>query len=191
MKRDWLDEFGKAATGKLFEHSKINSKKRPISQDDDVIDLTENENDFNLEFKIVFPTLKTVETSLIGPSGFGTLFCKKKDFQAPNFPVELFYNCTSELGQCKYAMHSKIMTVSSSSSNDDSPEYIYCGSHNFTASAWGKTTKQGAMLMINNFEVGVIIPKPACNLIEYPYIRPPLKYDSNDLPWDQTDYFST
>lgn len=153
---------------------------------DNVIDLTEDENEdeFNLNFKIVFPTLKTVETSLVGPSGFGTLFCKQKDFQGPNFPVEAFYNCTSDLNQCKYAMHSKIMTVSSS---PNTIEYIYCGSHNFTASAWGKTTKQGTMLMINNFEVGVIIPYAS---IEYPYMRPPPKYDACDLPWDQTEYFS-
>lgn len=159
----------------------MNPKKRSISQEDDVIDLTKHVH----EFKIIFPTLKTVETSLTGPSGFGTLFCKKKDFQAPNFPTELFYNCTSDLCQCKYAMHSKIMTVSS---ENDVTQYIYCGSHNFTASAWGKTTKQGSMLMVNNFEVGVIISKESIELFEYPYIRPPPKYELNDLPWDQTEY---
>ena len=179
-----MDEFGKAAKGKLF---------RQNPKDDGVIDLTESEteseNEFNLKFKIIFPTLKTVETSLIGPSGFGTLFCKKKDFLSPNFPSEFFYNCTSDLDQCKYAMHSKIMTVSSL--NNDNAGYFYCGSHNFTSSAWGKTTKQGTMVMINNFEVGVIIPKSAIKMFEYPYIRPPLKYESNDSPWDQTEYYST
>lgn len=184
-----MDEFGKAATGKLFEHSKQNPKKRrTITQEDGVIDLTA-ETESSLEFKIIFPTLKTVETSLTGPSGFGTLFCKTKDFKSPNFPIEFFYNCTSDLDRCKYAMHSKLMTVSSGDDDDDI-EYIYCGSHNFTASAWGKTTKHGTMLMVNNFEVGVIIPKCSVELFKYPYIRPPPKYESTDLPWDQTEYFS-
>lgn len=154
--------------------------------------MTESESSdvFNSKFKIIFPTLKTVLSSLIGPSGFGTLFCKSKDFKSPNFPSELFYDCTSDLNHSKYSMHSKIMTVYSSSSSR-AVEYIYLGSHNFTASAWGKTTKQGSMLMINNFEVGVIIPKSTHKSFEYPYLRPPPKYGLNDLPWDQTDYFSS
>ena len=54
-------------------------------------------------------------------------------------------------------------------------------------------TKQGTMFMINNFEVGVIIPKSSFDdleLFEYPYIRPPPNYGLDDLPWDQSDYFS-
>ena len=42
-----------------------------------------------------------------------------KQFQGLNFPKELFYNCTSDLKQCKYAMHSKIMTLSSKGKDDD------------------------------------------------------------------------
>lgn len=172
--------------GELLEQSLVEqSKKRPISGldlDDDFVDLTEDDS---VEFKVVFPTLKTVTSSLVGPEGFGTLFCKRKDFESSTFPSEIFHNCTTSAGseKCKYAMHSKIMTVSS-----PDPIYVYCGSHNFTASAWGKTTKQGSMLMINNFEVGVVIPasKWTCG---YPYLRPVPKYAENDFPWDQTEYF--
>lgn len=155
------------------------------SNDDGFIDLTEEEN---VQFKVVFPTLRTVEESLVGPQGFGTLFCKRKDFESDNCPAGIFYDCTTSLnGKCKYAMHSKIMTVSS---GDKGSVYIYCGSHNFTASAWGKTTKQGSMLMVNNYEVGVLIPSSDCKF-EYPYLRPVPEYKSTDFPWDQTDFYQS
>lgn len=161
-------------------------KKRPA-----LIDLTESgdENEYQkgedvTEFKLIFPTLRTVKNSVSGPEAFGTLFCKRKDFESPSCPTEIFHDCVTGGEKCKYSMHSKIMTVSSV----NNVSYIYCGSHNFTASAWGKTTKQGTMLMINNFEVGVLIPASEWNC-EYPYLRPAPKYKSNDLPWDQSDYY--
>lgn len=131
--------------------------------------------------------MRTVKNSFGGPEAFGTLFCKRKDFESPNCPKEIFHDCVtgkSDNEKCKYSMHSKIMSVSS----DENVSYIYCGSHNFTASAWGKTTKQGSMLMINNFEVGVLIPASEFKC-DYPYLRPAPKYKSDDLPWDQDDYY--
>lgn len=152
------------------------------------IDLTESGDVNEFEFKVVFPTLRTVENSRGGPEAFGTLFCKKKDFESLSCPTKIFHDCitgTEDDDKCKYSMHSKIMTISSVKNG---ASYIYCGSHNFTASAWGKTTKQGSMLMISNFEVGVLIPASEWKC-EYPYLRPAPKYKSNDLPWDQSDYY--
>lgn len=131
--------------------------------------------------------MRTAEHSFGGPEAFGTLFCKRKDFESPNCPKEIFHDCITgknDNEKCKYSMHSKIMTVSSG----ENVSYIYCGSHNFTASAWGKTTKQGSMLMINNFEVGVLIPASEFKC-DYPYLRPAPKYKSDDLPWDQGEYY--
>lgn len=171
----------------MFEPENSLIKKRPASNN--FIDLTESDDDesVNFDFKLVFPTLRTVENSRGGPEAFGTLFCKKKDFESLNCPTEIFHDCVTgpdDKDKCKYPMHSKIMTVSSGKT----VSYIYCGSHNFTASAWGKTTKQGSMLMINNFEVGVLIPASEWDC-KYPYLRPAPKYKSNDLPWDQSDYY--
>lgn len=134
--------------------------------------------------------MRTVENSLVGPQGFGTLFCKRKDFESDSCPSGIFYDCSTGGfdEQCKYAMHSKIMTVTSGT--NETPVYVYCGSHNFTASAWGKTTKQGTMLMINNFEVGVLIPQSEWNC-EYPYSRPVQEYNSTDIPWDQTEIYQS
>jgi tyrosyl-DNA phosphodiesterase 1 len=197
IKNDWLLEFGKAATGKLVEPKGNSSLVKKRAAFTNFIDLTESDNDDKDEddtdkiiykFKLVFPTLRTVESSCGGPEAFGTLFCKKKDFESLNCPTEIFHDCVTgpDDDKCKYSMHSKIMTVSSG--NNNTVSYIYCGSHNFTASAWGKTTKQGSMLMINNFEVGVLIPASEWKC-EYPYLRPAPKYKTNDLPWDQSEYF--
>ena len=177
--------FEKSWTGSLI-------KKRPAitfidfttsADDDDEDDHIEN---CGIEFKLVFPTLRTVKNSLGGPDAFGTLFCKRRDFESTSCPTEIFHDCVTgkETEKCKYSMHSKIMTVSSGKK----VAYVYCGSHNFTASAWGKATKQGSMLLINNFEVGVLIPATEWKC-EYPYLRPAPKYKSDDIPWDQSDYY--
>ena len=197
-----MKEFGLAATGKLFSFNST-SKKRPFSTaeyeiESKLIDLTDenDENDENVnstkpvEFKVIFPSLKTVQNSLVGPQGFGTLFCKQKDFDSPECPPGIFYDCVTgpSENRCKYAMHSKIMTVSVSGGKKGAV-YVYYGSHNFTASAWGKTAKQGTMLMISNFEVGVLIPKSESGHVSYPYFRPAPEYQSNDVPWDQTEFY--
>lgn len=180
-------EFGKAAIGRLF-NSSIPSKRTYSSE---IIDLTDDDEEAQIEFKIIFPTLETVMNSHVGPEGFGTLFCKRKDFESRD-TFSLLYNCTTNpiASPCKYAMHSKIMTVSSAKSKK--PSYYYCGSHNFTASAWGKTTKNGSMLMISNYEVGVILPANIFlnDSFEYPYARPVVKYGQTDHPWDQNNFYS-
>lgn len=227
MTTSWLDEFGQAAIGKL---NPTTDKKRKL------------DNDARFDFKIVFPTLQTVLDSSIGPESFGTLFCKQKDYLSPAFPRHFFYDCHSESsGPTNKSMHSKIMTVSSGvdacksakgsskddpievdSSDDENKEpvcysqtdhYRYIGSHNFTASAWGRLCKGGSALLINNYEVGLLIPSDFSSKsidssndssksvdfsnssnssanFPYTYHRPPCKYMDTDLPWDQMTYFS-
>lgn len=175
---------------RLFKNTET-KKPQNENENENLIDLTLTDSDEGDEneniklFKIIFPTVETVKQSSVGIEGFGTIFCKKKDFISPSLPKEIltFYNCTTNPkgSRCKYAMHSKIMTVSSSKKI----AYVYCGSHNFTASAWGKSTKKGSMLMISNFEVGVVLIKEP--KICYPYVRPAEKYKATDFPWDQTD----
>lgn len=217
LSASWLDEFGKAAVGQL--NTIEADKKRKLDKEDAQFD-----------FKIVFPTLATVQASTVGPNAFGTLFCKQKDFLSPNFPRDCFYDCHSRAtGRTQKAMHSKIMTVSSAkdsskstksssksakgsskddpieleSSEDEAEEtqssrkheeqkelYRYIGSHNFTAAAWGRLCKGGSALLVNNYEMGMLIPADFSSEFPYTYHRPPRKYSPDDLPWDQMTYFS-
>lgn len=159
---------------------------------------------FNLlkTLRIVYPTAKTVKQSLVGPGGFGTLFCQQKDYVALPPNLKCFYECVSdEDGRCRYAMHSKIMTalgttINTPSTNESDAEltceivsyrqplYYYVGSHNFTQSAWGKLVKGGTKLQVANYEVGVLLPASEY-AVEIPYQRLPRKYAPTDLPWDQ------
>lgn len=68
--------------------------------------------------------------------------------------------------------------------------YRYIGSHNFTAAAWGRLCKGGSALLVNNYEVGMLIPANFSSEFPYTYHRPPRKYSPKDLPWDQMTYFS-
>ncbi|KLO16637.1 phospholipase D/nuclease [Schizopora paradoxa] len=117
--------------------------------------------------KIIFPTRETVKNSKLSFPGGGTMFCRKNQWEAKNFPRELFHDSKSKRG--RVLMHSKMIlgifanTSSSSSgassssraykapidsedeeesgdehqSNSNIAGWAYVGSHNFTPSAWG------------------------------------------------------
>lgn len=196
IKREWLKDFEDSVKGCLgrIQHTssngiKISFKRRYNDEDDSddkgIIDLTKEEEE-SVKFKVVFPTKRTVMNSSVGPGDFGTLFCKRKDYESADCPREIFHDCVTKPrgGPCGYSMHSKIMTVSSG----ERDIYYYCGSHNFTSSAWGKRVGGAkSMFQVTNFEVGVILESGGGVEIEYPYYRPVPKYSEDDTPWDQTE----
>ncbi|KAL5520516.1 hypothetical protein ACEPAG_9740 [Sanghuangporus baumii] len=57
--------------------------------------------------KILFPSLQTVKDSVLGMPGGGTMFCRKVQWEAKNFPRELFYDSNSKRG--RVLMHSKMI----------------------------------------------------------------------------------
>lgn len=128
-------------------------------------------------FRIVFPTLKSVLQSPLGPGAFGTIFCKSKDWE--NNPKVSFRACIST-GIPGRPLHTKLMTVS----EGEKPIYHYVGSANFTAAAWGRFVKDGRQLMICNFELGVLLDAHDYS-INWPYEKPAPAYASDDSPWIQ------
>ncbi|KAI0820137.1 phospholipase D/nuclease [Trametes gibbosa] len=164
--------------------------------------------------KILFPTARYVQESVLGEPGGGTMFCRRKQWEATNFPRELFHQTRSKRG--RVLMHSKMIlatfvdkkgslernqrktTANSSSSedNNDSAEkcvgWVYVGSHNFTPSAWGTLSGSGfnPTLNIHNYELGVVIPLHDQDEIDRAacWERPPQKYVAGlDMPWMQTE----
>ncbi|KAH9851198.1 phospholipase D/nuclease [Lenzites betulinus] len=166
--------------------------------------------------KILFPTARYVQESVLGEAGGGTMFCRRKQWEATNFPRELFHQTRSKRG--RVLMHSKMIlatfvdkkspldrnqratTASSSDSgtgeSNDSAEslagWVYVGSHNFTPSAWGTLSGSGfnPTLNINNYELGIVIPLR--NEAEIDRVacweRPPQKYvTGKDMPWMQIE----
>ncbi|PPR00298.1 hypothetical protein CVT24_004588 [Panaeolus cyanescens] len=148
----WLNEFHYSARGESAEDWLNKSKKSRESLPLPPV-------------KIVFPTNATVKESAGGEAGGGTIFCRRKQWSAKNFPRSLFHDSRSKAGPA--LMHSKMIiatlrdntsstagsstkrrpNVPSDTEDDDSSDEIevvdpgvgwaYVGSHNFTPSAWG------------------------------------------------------
>ncbi|KAI0076842.1 phospholipase D/nuclease [Panus rudis PR-1116 ss-1] len=57
--------------------------------------------------KIIFPTLKTVQESVLGEEGGGTIFCRRNQWEAAKFPRGLFHDSRSRRG--RVLMHSKMI----------------------------------------------------------------------------------
>ncbi|KAL7423162.1 hypothetical protein Q5752_002462 [Cryptotrichosporon argae] len=139
--------------------------------------------------KIVFPTLATVDRSIQGRPGGGTMFCGK-GFNKEKGINKLFHDANSKRGGV--LMHSKVLialfqpkpqmpgfapkpasgektkkrkTDVIHSAKADIGGWVYVGSHNFTPSAWGYVNdkRKPPTLSIANFEMGIIFPLPRDN----------------------------
>lgn len=169
----WLDEFADVC-GIPYDYgrpySKISSKRHTASTPEQ-----------GLKIQIVYPTRTYVENSPDGVGGFGTLFLRSEMWNRSGSPRHLLYRAESVFGEGQ-PIHAKIIT-GYSKEDDNQPRWAFIGSHNFTASAWGKVTPDG--ITIANFEVGILLPWPATKPFPFPYKRPLVGYSNNDLPWMQ------
>ncbi|KAG8970149.1 hypothetical protein FRC03_011167 [Tulasnella sp. 419] len=57
--------------------------------------------------KILFPSLRTVQASVLGEPGGGTMFCRAKQWNGKNFPRHLFHDSNSKRGGI--LMHTKMI----------------------------------------------------------------------------------
>ncbi|KAF8498085.1 phospholipase D/nuclease [Russula emetica] len=161
--------------------------------------------------KILFPTREWVRSSVLGEAGGGTMFCRKRSWEAAKFPRTLFHESRSRRG--RVLMHSKMIIATflgagssldkdpGSDSDSDVVEvkgdqgdivgYAYVGSHNFTPSAWGTLSGSGftPTLNVTNYELGIVfslkdeadVDRVVC------YERPPRRYGFRDRPWLQEE----
>lgn len=120
--------------------------------------------------KIVFPTESFAVS--YGKEEFGTIFCQSENwYNYSSDVVKMFCKCAA-IGP----LHTKIVTNGSVN---------YLGSHNFTPAAWGRYTKALDKLMVNNFELGVVLNRP----IPIPFKMPAEPYTNEDRPWMQDLHF--
>jgi hypothetical protein len=131
-------------------------------------------------FRIVFPSTSHVLKSPLGPGAFGTIFSKKKDWNAIVALRHCFYKCEA-IGFSARPLHTKVMTIA----EKEELKFYYLGSANFTPSAWGRLVKEDRQMMICNYELGVLLDAKDFPPI-YPYTRPPDQYDPDDCPWAQS-----
>lgn len=144
--------------------------------------------------QIVFPSLRTVDASVLGRPGGGTMFCSRRQWGASTFPKDHFVDSNSKRG--KVLMHSKMIlgVLDDKDSDVGKPKgWLYVGSHNFTPSAWGNLSGSGFTpnMNITNYELGIVMPLEsaaqgddlACwKRPARPYIK------GEDEPWMQNDH---
>jgi len=183
----WLREFYNSSCGLAPEFGGIAShftgKKKPNDQ---------------LRIKVIFPTLETVKSSVLGPDGAHTLFCRSSTWNALNFPRHLFHDGLSK--RTGVLMHTKMILGtfrrrdnSGSSNQSSNRAFLYVGSHNFTASAWGRilpwTKTKPRRLQISNYELGIVLKmteKDASDAATW--ARPCTPYGRDDVAWMQVSY---
>ncbi|EUC59379.1 tyrosyl-DNA phosphodiesterase [Rhizoctonia solani AG-3 Rhs1AP] len=139
--------------------------------------------------KVVYPSLRTVDESVLGRYGAGTMFCQRKQWDTSTFPKNHFYDSNSKRG--KVMMHSK-MILGIPNEKEPTPgkpkAWLYIGSHNFTPSAWGTLSGSAfnPSIYIINYELGVVLPLESASQGDELacWQRPPRQYVSGqDVPW--------
>ncbi|KAI8089946.1 tyrosyl-DNA phosphodiesterase-domain-containing protein [Halteromyces radiatus] len=154
LSKSYLQELYTSFCG-IHPHSDQNKSKRKTDSSFPPID-------------IIYPSMDTVNSSRLGPSGASTICLNRTTWQKSTFPKEIM--CDSISHRPGTLMHSK-------------------RSHNATTSAWGKLTlskqtKQPKM-NISNWELGVVLPITDDSDFPSPYIRPAPRYKPGQQAWTQ------
>ncbi|WVQ96684.1 hypothetical protein IAU59_003790 [Kwoniella sp. CBS 9459] len=195
---EWFDKFHSFISGKTSQQ--LVNRSKPSSWPN---------------IRILFPTLATVDRSICGRPGGGTMFCGKA---FNNITKGLFYDANSKRGGV--LMHTKMLIAifepaenrlgvekstptkpgkRKAEEMDDvaagTGGWIYVGSHNFSPSAWGNVDvkKNPPTLHVKNYELGIVFPLDRANARSVadrvaPYKRPSRKYSVGDVPWDQNAF---
>ncbi|KAK6952743.1 hypothetical protein Daesc_005037 [Daldinia eschscholtzii] len=103
-----------------------------------------------------------------GRNAAGTICVQSKWWDSASFPRELIRDCKSV--RSGLLIHSKLMLVCHSDSNESKPAFAYLGSANVSESAWGRLVKErgtgNLKLTCRNWECGVIVPISPRDLAE-------------------------
>ncbi|KAI8906814.1 tyrosyl-DNA phosphodiesterase I [Gorgonomyces haynaldii] len=135
------------------------------------------------QMHILYPSKETIEASALGPELGGGHF-----FMNPSYRNELYDQLLYDIHATKRGglMHTKLILTCPkpwtyvTTLDQEADGYLYCGSHNFTASAWGKRTKNGR-ITINNWELGIILKTGQDGIpFELPFEFPSTR---NTNPW--------
>ncbi|KAJ7663971.1 tyrosyl-DNA phosphodiesterase-domain-containing protein [Mycena polygramma] len=179
----WFNQFYKSASGnpsELKAYIKLSEAKR-------------KKLEYPSGVKVVFPTRATVKST--GGYGSDSLFCTRKKWDGGTFPTEAFHDSKSRAGPV--LMHTKMIIGSFTQKNNatsapsDTAGWMYVGSHNFTAPAWGNLSgsADAPVLNVNNYELGVVVPLMTVEDVNTAsaWERPSKKYTDDDLPWIQAE----
>ncbi|CAN1138528.1 hypothetical protein LINPERPRIM_LOCUS5190 [Linum perenne] len=156
----------------------------------------------NPSMQILFPTINRVKTAHDGVMSSRRILCfSEKTWQklrTANILHDAVPHPDERIG---YPMHVKVARRRFRSETEEpSVGWVYCGSHNFSAAAWGRTisnsSSSGTKLHVCNYELGIIFVFPprkrdgdykeeekgSLDDIILPFATPAPKYRETDRP---------
>ena len=144
------------------------------------------------KFDIIFPSLREVNESHLGPNGAGVFFLQERSYTMNDYLKESLCNLMSPNNYPEingHLSHSKVLILHTDYQIDDNT-IIFIGSHNLSPAAWGKYEKKESQIYIKNYELGIIfLPRENSKsdkieiISRLPFRFPPLKYKRDDRPW--------
>ncbi|KAF2462120.1 tyrosyl-DNA phosphodiesterase-domain-containing protein [Lineolata rhizophorae] len=163
LKEDYVANFYRALQGE-FDASNQPRTGRKMTKPE-----REYRKKLHERFHIVYPCNKTVQESIGGSGGAGTI-CLAHDYWIDDdFPKKLMHDLKSV--RRGVLNHAKMILVRTHVSTGLSVHeftmkcWAFVGSHNFSESAWGKTQRMRGSddenrhkLIVRNYECGVIVP---------------------------------
>ncbi|KAH0895500.1 hypothetical protein HID58_045068 [Brassica napus] len=162
--------------------------------------------------KIIFPTIERVKNGQHGVLSSRRLLCfSEKTWQKLRYNNVLHDAVPNPQDRVGHPMHIKVARrrFTSTGSRSSSFGWVYCGSHNFSAAAWGQTisrssrtnqdqsynaTRSVSKLRVCNYELGIVFvfpppheEKDSCDGskiddIVLPFVVPAPKYGGSDRP---------
>eukprot|EP01102_Stenamoeba_stenopodia_P000846 TRINITY_DN10796_c0_g1_i2.p1 TRINITY_DN10796_c0_g1~~TRINITY_DN10796_c0_g1_i2.p1 ORF type:complete len:717 (-),score=172.19 TRINITY_DN10796_c0_g1_i2:30-2180(-) len=159
------------------------------------------------DIQIVFPSQNQTEQTVI-KDGLGFLWLPERYYtELDTFPRNKFYECCPADPLRSVILHSKIITRMIQLPRGLDVGWLYVGSHNFSASAWGSLKLNNTMIELRNFEIGVVLLRPPppdintgrlsnsanqstlanneCESLwaKLPFVFPPSQYSLRDKPF--------
>ncbi|XP_051130802.1 uncharacterized protein LOC127251226 isoform X2 [Andrographis paniculata] len=161
----------------------------------------------NPSMKVVFPSIERVKRNRNGIMASRRILCfSQKTWQRMEKLGILHDAVPYPDDRTGFPMHTKVGRRRFLCPDGSSFGWVYCGSHNFSAAAWGRPLSNpqpnrstrhnskatGSRLHISNYELGIIfvVPPPDTNQhssrslddIVLPFVVPPPKYKQGDKP---------
>ncbi|XP_073040041.1 uncharacterized protein [Primulina eburnea] len=163
----------------------------------------------NPSIRVIFPTIERVKNNRSGITASRRMLCFSEKTWQRLKKVGILHDATPfPADRVGFPMHVKVGRRRFESTDGSSFGWVYCGSHNFSAAAWGRPVSDrqlngtvtnscvlGSRLHVSNYELGIlfIVPPPdsvdcakesaeSLDDIILPFIVPPPKYSLVDMP---------
>ncbi|KAL0415483.1 UNVERIFIED_CONTAM: hypothetical protein Slati_3380200 [Sesamum latifolium] len=159
----------------------------------------------NPSVRIIFPSIEGVKNNRSGIMASRRILCFSQRLKNIGILHDAIPYPSDRIG---FPMHVKVGRRRFESKDGSSFGWVYCGSHNFSAAAWGRpmsdrqlngnvrnTSVLGSRLHISNYELGIIFIVPPPETVDHvkqdtqnlddivlPFVMPPPKYRPRDQP---------